>query len=60
MTFDKAISKNIIPGGENINIKLLKTYINRCNHVGIEPTWEGLKRFKHNSRKYPALNQLIK
>lgn len=30
-----------------MNIKILKKYMTNCKEFGVNPTWEGLKKFKN-------------
>ena len=35
-----------------MNIKILKVYLNNCTRLGLKPSWEGLRVFKNNYKKY--------
>ena len=37
-----------------MDIKILKLYINTCEEIGVEPTFEGLKQFNNNNKKLLA------
>jgi hypothetical protein len=30
-----------------MNIKILNKYMKSCKDIGVEPTWEGLRKFKN-------------
>lgn len=34
-----------------MSINILKSYMQICEDIGVEPTWEGLKKFKNKFKE---------